>query len=55
MLSDMSQKHVLLIFYFDFRLAIPAIALYPNFSSIFGSGLIFATGILYGMMALGRK
>ncbi|GLV48619.1 flower [Carabus blaptoides fortunei] len=36
-------------------LAIPAIILCPSMSSIFGSGLIFTTGVLYGMMALGRK
>ncbi|KAI4466115.1 hypothetical protein MML48_3g00021343 [Holotrichia oblita] len=36
-------------------LAIPAIILCPGISSIFGSGLIFTTGVIYGMMALGRK
>ncbi|XP_018564907.1 calcium channel flower [Anoplophora glabripennis] len=36
-------------------LAVPPIAIDPSFSIIFGSGLIFTTGILYGMMALGRK
>ncbi|RZC35268.1 calcium channel flower, partial [Asbolus verrucosus] len=36
-------------------LAIPAIILSPGMCSIFGSGLIFTTGVIYGMMALGRK
>lgn len=36
-------------------MSIPAIILYPSMSSIFGSGLIFSTGVLYGMMALGKK
>ncbi|KAF2893885.1 hypothetical protein ILUMI_12291 [Ignelater luminosus] len=36
-------------------LAIPAIVLCPTLSSIFGSGLIFLTGVIYGMMALGKK
>lgn len=40
---------------FCFSIAIPAIILCPSLSSIFGSGLIFTTGILYGMMALGKK
>jgi len=36
-------------------LAIPAILLCPGLASIFGSGLIFATGVIYGMMSLGKK
>ncbi|KAJ8942896.1 hypothetical protein NQ314_009871 [Rhamnusium bicolor] len=36
-------------------LAIPPIIIGFGFSTLFGSGLIFATGIIYGMMALGRK
>lgn len=36
-------------------LAIPPVILDFAFSTFFGSGLIFATGIIYGMMALGRK
>ncbi|XP_044266686.1 calcium channel flower isoform X1 [Tribolium madens] len=36
-------------------LSIPPVILCPGLSSIFGSGLIFTTGVIYGMMALGRK
>uniref|UniRef100_A0A2P2HWS1 Calcium channel flower n=1 Tax=Hirondellea gigas TaxID=1518452 RepID=A0A2P2HWS1_9CRUS len=36
-------------------LAIPGICLCPNLSIFFGSGFIFLTGVLYGMMALGKK
>ncbi|XP_008193023.1 calcium channel flower isoform X3 [Tribolium castaneum] len=36
-------------------LSIPPIILSPGLSTIFGSGLIFTTGVIYGMMALGRK
>lgn len=36
-------------------LAIPPIILCPGVSSILGSGCIFGTGIIYGMMGLGRK
>ncbi|XP_050306898.1 calcium channel flower isoform X2 [Anthonomus grandis grandis] len=36
-------------------MAIPAPAFDFGFSTFFGSGLIFATGIVYGMMALGKK
>ncbi|KAL1124094.1 hypothetical protein AAG570_001864 [Ranatra chinensis] len=36
-------------------IALPAVILCPGLNSIFGSGFIFVTGILYGMMALGRK
>ncbi|KAL1491014.1 hypothetical protein ABEB36_011675 [Hypothenemus hampei] len=36
-------------------MAIPPIIININFCTIFGSGLIFATGIIYGMMALGKK
>lgn len=36
-------------------LALPAIILCPGLSTIFGSGLIFACGVLYGLMALGKK
>ncbi|XP_031640267.1 calcium channel flower isoform X3 [Contarinia nasturtii] len=35
--------------------AIPPVILEPGLASIFGCGLIFATGILYGMMSLGKK
>ncbi|KAF6214194.1 hypothetical protein GE061_008933 [Apolygus lucorum] len=35
--------------------AIPAIIFCPGLGSIFGSGLIFATGVVYGMMSLGKK
>ncbi|XP_067212683.1 calcium channel flower isoform X2 [Linepithema humile] len=36
-------------------IALPAVFLCPGMSSIFGSGLIFATGIIYGLMSLGKK
>ncbi|GLG97841.1 hypothetical protein R5R35_003143 [Gryllus longicercus] len=36
-------------------IALPAIFLCPSLSSIFGSGLIFTTGVIYGLMALGKK
>ncbi|XP_018319623.1 calcium channel flower isoform X2 [Agrilus planipennis] len=36
-------------------MALPPIIMCPGLSSIFGSGLIFTTGVVYGMMALGRK
>ncbi|KAJ8961242.1 hypothetical protein NQ318_008925 [Aromia moschata] len=36
-------------------IAIPPIVLDPGLSTVFGSGLIFATGVIYGMMALGKK
>ncbi|XP_069690579.1 calcium channel flower isoform X1 [Periplaneta americana] len=36
-------------------IALPAIFLCPGLGSIFGSGLIFTTGVIYGLMALGRK
>lgn len=35
--------------------AIPPVILCPGLGSIFGCGLIFATGMVYGMMALGKK
>lgn len=36
-------------------LSLPPIILCPTLSSIFGSGLILVTGVIYGMMALGKK
>ncbi|XP_026481058.1 calcium channel flower isoform X1 [Ctenocephalides felis] len=36
-------------------MAIPPIIMCPSLASIFGSGLIFATGVIYGMMSLGKK
>ncbi|XP_023028991.1 calcium channel flower isoform X2 [Leptinotarsa decemlineata] len=36
-------------------LALPPIIMSVGLSTIFGSGLIFTTGVIYGMMALGRK
>lgn len=36
-------------------IAIPPIIINIGLATIFGSGLIFTTGIIYGMMALGRK
>ncbi|KAL6262485.1 calcium channel flower isoform X1 [Pogonomyrmex barbatus] len=36
-------------------IALPAVFLCTEISSIFGSGLIFTTGIIYGMMSLGKK
>lgn len=36
-------------------IAVPAVILCPGIGSVFGSGLIFATGVLYGIMALGKK
>lgn len=37
------------------RAAIPPVLLEPGLASIFGCGLVFATGVLYGMMSLGKK
>ncbi|CAH1175734.1 unnamed protein product [Phaedon cochleariae] len=36
-------------------LAFPPIVMSFGLSTLFGSGLIFTTGVIYGMMALGRK
>ncbi|XP_055701930.1 calcium channel flower isoform X2 [Phlebotomus papatasi] len=36
-------------------IAIPPVALCPGLGSIFACGLIFGTGVLYGMMSLGKK
>ncbi|XP_068244760.1 calcium channel flower-like isoform X2 [Palaemon carinicauda] len=36
-------------------ISLPAIIMCPGLSTVFGSGLIFVTGVLYGLMALGRK
>ncbi|XP_060660841.1 calcium channel flower isoform X1 [Drosophila nasuta] len=36
-------------------LAVPPIFMCFGLASLFGSGLIFATGAVYGMMALGKK
>lgn len=36
-------------------IALPPIIINVGMPTLFGSGLIFATGILYGMMALGKK
>ncbi|XP_057322043.1 calcium channel flower isoform X1 [Microplitis mediator] len=36
-------------------IALPSIFLCPSLSSIFGCGLIFTTGIIYGLMSLGKK
>ncbi|KAK0092908.1 hypothetical protein PV326_000357 [Microctonus aethiopoides] len=36
-------------------LALPPIFMCHNVSSIFGNGLIFTTGIIYGLMSLGKK
>ncbi|KAK8725256.1 hypothetical protein OTU49_010781 [Cherax quadricarinatus] len=36
-------------------LALPAVIMCPGLATIFGSGLIFLCGVLYGMMALGKK
>ncbi|XP_034481939.1 calcium channel flower isoform X2 [Drosophila innubila] len=36
-------------------LAVPPIFMCFELASVFGSGLIFATGVVYGMMALGKK
>ncbi|KAK9305914.1 hypothetical protein QLX08_003272 [Tetragonisca angustula] len=36
-------------------IAIPSVLLCFSLSSLFGSGLIFATGVIYGLMSLGRK
>lgn len=41
--------------FLNFRLAIPPMAMCFSVSTIFGSGLIFATGVLYGLMGLGKK
>ena len=37
------------------RLAIPAIALCFGLTTLFGSGLVFAAGVFYGLMGLGKK
>ncbi|KAG8230936.1 hypothetical protein J437_LFUL002969 [Ladona fulva] len=36
-------------------IALPSVFMCFGFSSIIGSGLIFATGVIYGMMSLGKK
>ncbi|KAI4483295.1 hypothetical protein M0804_008350 [Polistes exclamans] len=36
-------------------IALPPIFLCPGINSILGSGFIFATGIIYGLMSIGRK
>lgn len=36
-------------------ISLPAIIMCAGMSTIFGSGLIFLCGILYGLMALGKK
>ncbi|ELU12821.1 hypothetical protein CAPTEDRAFT_167106 [Capitella teleta] len=36
-------------------LSIPPFAMCFGLTTLFGSGLIFATGVLYGLMALGKK
>ncbi|XP_046736723.1 calcium channel flower isoform X1 [Diprion similis] len=36
-------------------IALPAVILDAGLGTIFGSGLIFATGIIYGLMSLGKK
>ncbi|KAL5291100.1 CACFD1 family protein [Megaselia abdita] len=36
-------------------LAIPPIVICPSLASLFGCGLVFGTGVLYGMMSLGKK
>ncbi|KAL2726625.1 calcium channel flower isoform X1 [Vespula squamosa] len=36
-------------------LALPPVFLCPGINSILGSGFIFATGIIYGLMSIGRK
>ncbi|XP_035722836.1 calcium channel flower-like isoform X1 [Vespa mandarinia] len=36
-------------------LALPPVFLCPKIESILGSGFIFATGIIYGLMSVGRK
>ncbi|XP_047502772.1 calcium channel flower-like isoform X3 [Penaeus chinensis] len=36
-------------------IALPAVILCPGLSTIFGSGLIFLSGVLYGLMTLGKK
>ncbi|XP_030371937.1 calcium channel flower isoform X2 [Scaptodrosophila lebanonensis] len=36
-------------------LAVPPIFMCFGLASLFGSGLIFATGVVYGMLALGKK
>ncbi|KOX80744.1 Calcium channel flower [Melipona quadrifasciata] len=36
-------------------IAIPSVLLCFGLNSLFGSGLIFATGVIYGLMSLGRK
>lgn len=42
------------IFLFS-RIALPPVVLYISMGTLFGSGLIFATGVIYGMMSLGKK
>ncbi|XP_023701903.1 calcium channel flower isoform X1 [Cryptotermes secundus] len=36
-------------------IALPSVFLCRELQSIFGSGLIFTTGVIYGLMSLGRK
>lgn len=46
---------VSLLSWFSHRAAIPPILICPSLASVFGCGLIFGTGVLYGMMSLGKK
>jgi len=36
-------------------IAVPPIVIFPSLASVFGCGLIFGTGVLYGMMSVGKK
>lgn len=36
-------------------IALPSVFLCRELQSIFGSGLIFTTGVIYGLMSLGKK
>ena len=49
------RTKVILINVYIFSLAIPPISLCFGLSTLIGSGLIFLTSVIYGMMVLGPK
>lgn len=50
------NKDVLVMKIFNvFRLSIIPVVLCPGISSLFPCGLVFACGVIYGMMGLGKK
>ena len=55
-LNNFSSVRITINYFFlSSSLSIPGIVMCQSVSIFFGSGLIFVTGVLYGMMALGKK